>query len=204
LVILSTSAVSPDCIKITTVAGPSFFIRSIYLSHISVEEISEGSEFSDDRESELVNAGLCFAAEQKALDYLNRSEQYRMGLTSKLLAKGFDKFSIEKALDYLESKKYLDDSRFARIWLNNRRISRAEGRIKLEKELLARGINKDYIKEALDQFFEENPEEELCMRAYRKCMRLKKSQEKTISYLLKNGFTLKLIVETGKLYATEN
>ncbi|MBR5933942.1 MAG: regulatory protein RecX [Treponema sp.] len=185
-------------------AGPSFFIRSIYLTQISVEEITEGAEFLEDRETELVNAGLCFAAEQKALDYLNRSEQYRMGLTSKLMAKGFDKFSIEKALDYLESKKYLDDRRFARIWLNNRRITHAEGRIKLSKELAARGIDKEFIKEALDEFFEENPEEALCMRAYRKCMKLKKSQEKTISYLLKNGFALKLILETGNLYATED
>ena len=189
--------------EITAVSGPSFFLRSIYLSHVKIEEITEGASFADECEEDFVNAGLCFAAEQKALDYLNRSEQYRKGLTSKLMAKGFDKFSIEKALDYLEGKKYLDDRRFARIWLNNRRITHAEGRLKLMNELAARGIKKEFIKEALDDFFEEYSEEEICMRAYRKCMKTKKTQEKTIAYLLKNGFALKLITETGKLYATE-
>ena len=189
--------------EITAVSGPSFFLRSIYLSHVKIEEITEGASFTEEKEEDIVNAGLCFAAEQKALDYLNRSEQYRMGLTSKLLSKGFDKLSIEKALDYLEGKKYLDDRRFARIWLNNRRITHAEGRIKLQNELASRGIKREFIKEALDEFFEENPEEQLCLRAYSKCMKIKKSQEKTIAYLLKNGFTLKLITETGKLYATE-
>lgn len=184
--------------QITTVLGPSFFVRTVYLSLVTEDELVEGAEFTDEKEEELVDSGLCFGAEQKALDLLNRSEQYRLGLTSKLMKKGFDKFHINKALDYLESKKYLDDRRFARVWLNARKISHAEGRIRLQMELASRGIDRDIIEDALDEYFSENDEEELCRRAYRKCVKIRKSSDKIIAYLLKCGFTIKLIEKVGK------
>lgn len=189
--------------EITTVSGPSFFIRTVYLSLIQPEEIVDSAEFLEDKEEELVDAGLCFAVEQKALDYLNRSEQYRMGLTAKLTAKGFSKFHINKALDYLEGKKYLDDRRFAGVWLRNRAITHAEGRTKLAMELASRGIDKAYIKEALDEFFEENSEEEICVRAYKKCVKIKKNEDKINSYLIKNGFSIKLIQKVRDDYGFE-
>ncbi len=157
------------------------------------DEITEGQEFLGEKEEELVDAGFCFVVEKKALDYLNRSEQYRKGLTAKLISKGFSKIHINKVLDYLERKKYLDDRRFAGAWLRNRVLSHAEGRTKLSMELNARGIDKSYIADALDEFFAENDEETLCKCAFEKCKRLKKNQDKTISYLLKNGFSIKLI-----------
>lgn len=189
--------------EITTVSGPSFFIRTVYLSLIQPEEIVDSAEFLEDKEEELVDAGLCFAVEQKALDYLNRSEQYRMGLTAKLTAKGFSKIHINKALDYLEGKKYLDDRRFAGVWLRNRAITHAEGRTKLAMELVSRGIDKTYIKEALDEFFEENSEEEICVRAYKKCVKIKKDEDKINSYLIKNGFSIKLIQQIRDDYGFE-
>nr|WP_318681500.1 regulatory protein RecX [uncultured Treponema sp.] len=189
--------------EITTVSGPSFFIRTVYLSLIQPEEIVDSAEFLEDKEEELVDAGLCFAVEQKALDYLNRSEQYRMGLTAKLTAKGFSKFHINKALDYLEGKKYLDDRRFAGVWLRNRAITHAEGRTKLAMELASRGIDEAYIKEALDEFFEENSEEEICVRAYKKCVKIKKDEDKINSYLIKNGFSIKLIQKVRDDYGFE-
>lgn len=189
--------------EITTVSGPSFFIRTVYLSLIQPEEIVDSAEFLEDKEEELVDAGLCFAVEQKALDYLNRSEQYRIGLTAKLTAKGFSKFHINKALDYLEGKKYLDDRRFAGVWLRNRAITHAEGRTKLAMELASRGIDKAYIKEALDEFFEENSEEEICVRAYKKCVKIKKDEDKINSYLIKNGFSIKLIQKVRDDYGFE-
>lgn len=165
--------------------------------------IAAGAEFSEEFENDVVNAGLCFAAEKKALDYLNRSEQCRSGLFAKLVSKGFDKENINKALDYLEQKKDLDDFRFATAWLNNRKITHAEGRAKLSAELFSRGIKREFVETALDEFFTENSENDLCLRAYKKCLRLKKSDDKTTAYLLKNGFSIKLIQSVKDYYATE-
>ena len=193
MVIVSAEQVSPDCVKITTSAGPSFFIRLSYLLLVPVQAVCSGAQFSGDEETDIIDAGIVFGAEKKAVDYLARAEQCRFGLTAKLTAKGFDKKSISRALDYLEQKEYLSDARFARAWLNNRKISKSEGRIRLAAELASRGICKETAASALDEFFENTSEEDLCRRAFEKCHRLGKDREKTQSYLQRCGFSFKLI-----------
>ena len=77
--------------------------------------------------------------------------------------------------------------------MNCRKIAHFEGRIKLSVELSSRGIGKDIIKTALDTFFEENSEEEICQKAYEKCLRQKKSEEKIIRTLVAYGFSHNMI-----------
>ena len=175
--------------KIMTGSGPSFFIRINYLSLVHADEITEGTEFIEEKENDILDAGLAFAAEKKALDYLARAEQSRMGLYRKLIAKKFDENAVNRALEYLENKEYLSDRRFARAWLNNRKIAHSEGRSKLASELAARGISREDARFALDEFFENNSELDLCRRALAKCRRLKKSPEKTNEYLMRSGFS---------------
>lgn len=189
--------------EITTVSGPSFFLREIYLSCVSVTDIVEGAVLNEDQTADIIEAGLCFVVEQKALEYLNRSEQCSFNLKRKLLAKGHSKKCIDLALAYLESKNYLSDERFARVWLNNRKINHSEGRIKLLSELLVRGISKNIAEKVLDDFFNENSEEEMCIKAYKKCVKLKKTEEKIISYLINSGFSVKLVNRARDLYESE-
>lgn len=186
--------------EITTVSGPSFFLRTIYLSEVLPDEIVKEANFEGSKENDIINSGLCFAAEQKALDYLNRSEHCRFLLTRKLLAKGHSNESINKALDYLEGKNYLNDKRFAKMWLNNRKINHTEGRIKLKSELLLRGISKVIVEEVLEEFFNENSEEQICLLALKKGLKLKKSEDTINSYLIKKGFSVKLVNRVRELY----
>lgn len=136
------------------------------------EELAEGAEFSGGAEDDLLDAGLALAAESKAVEYLARAEQSRFSLSRKLSAKKFGKKYVDMALDYLESVGCLSDGRFARAWLNARRISHSEGRARLRRELAARGIAADVAEAALDEFFAETQEQELCRRALRKYLRL--------------------------------
>jgi len=195
LFIASVQEVSAGCLKIITGSGPSFFIRCSYLSIVKPEEITDGTEFVEDKENDILDAGLAFAAEKKAVDYLARAEQSRLGLYRKLIAKKYDENAVTRALDYLEDKNYLSDRRFARAWLNNRKIGHNEGRSRLASELAARGISREDARAALDDFFEVNDELDLCRRALAKCRRLKKTEEKTIEYLVRSGFTYSMIKE---------
>ena len=181
--------------KIITGSGPSFFVRINYLSLVRPEEITEGTEFTEEKENDILDAGLAFAAEKKAVDYLARAEQSHLGLYRKLIAKKFDENAVNRALEYLEIKGYLSDRRFARAWLNNRKIAHSEGRSKLASELASRGISREDARFALDEFFENNNELDLCRRALAKCRRLKKSPEKTNDYLLRSGFSYSTIKE---------
>ena len=193
MVVSETKQVSSGCIKITTEEGPAFFIRKAYLTHLAPEAISNGSVFSGEDEEDIIDAGFCYAAESKALSYLARAEQSRFNLTRKLGAKGIEKRHIENALDYLEREGSLSDTRFARAWLDTRKINHTEGRSRLASELAFRGIAREVADAALDEFFSENSEEEICKKALEKCKRRRMREDKIINYLLRHGFSQKTI-----------
>ena len=155
------------------------------------QEADAGQEAAD-IQSDSSTQSLAAVATQKALSLLARCEQCRAGLERKLLQKGFAKATVCGVLDALEEKGLLSDARFARAWLNSRRIGRAEGRTRLLAELSARGIAKDVSKKAVDDFFEEFDEEEICLRAAQKYLSRGYSGEKLMAAMQRSGFSYKM------------
>ena len=192
LCIRQIEQVGSDCAKITVGTGPVFFVRWAYLKVLTPDEICEGALLSAEKSEDLIQAGLAFAAEKKADDYLARAEQSRFGLTQKLAKKGHSRESIDAALDYLDGRGFLSDSRFAESWLRTHAISKSQGRSRLLKELLSRGISRSIANEALDVFFEEHDEEDLCRKACAKALRSGKKDEKLLKYLIDAGFPYKM------------
>ena len=178
--------------KLTPEEGSAFFVRKEYLPEGLFERIDVGVEFDETDTDSLLDAGLTCAVELKAVGYLARAEQSRFGLTRKLIEKKYDKKYVEAALTYLEGRGYLSDLRYATAWLNTRKINHYEGRSRLSAELTARGIARDVANKALDEFFTENDEDELCRKAYEKLSK-SKAHEKLIAALLRSGFSMKQI-----------
>ena len=178
--------------KLTPEEGSAFFVRKEYLPEGLFERIDVGADFSEEEADSLFDAGLTCAVELKAVSYLARAEQSRFGLTRKLIEKKYDKKYVEAALSYLEGRGYLSDARYAAAWLNTRKINHYEGRSRLAAELAARGIARDVASAALDEFFTENDEEEICRKAYEKLSK-NKSDEKLTESLIRAGFSLKMI-----------
>lgn len=179
--------------KITFDTGLAFFIRPTYLKTLDARELMPGAEFFGSDELELLNAGMAFSAEKKALAYLMRAEQSRFNLERKLIAKNCETEHIKAALDYLEHTGTLSDARFARAWLNSRKIRYAEGRVKLEQGLRRRGVAKETAAAALDDFLSNTSEVELCRREYAKCLRLNKERTAIMRRLRYCGFSYALI-----------
>ena len=178
--------------KVTPEEGSAFFVRKEYLPEGLFERIDVGLEFDDEETDSLLDAGLTCAVELKAVGYLARAEQSRFGLTRKLIEKKYEKKYVEAALTYLEGRGYLSDLCYATAWLNTRKINHYEGRSRLAAELAARGIARDVAGKALDEFFTENDEDELCRKAYEKLSK-SKADEKLIAALLRSGFSMKQI-----------
>ena len=178
--------------KLTPEEGSAFFVRKEYLPEGLFERIDVGVEFDETDTDSLLDAGLTCAVELKAVGYLARAEQSRVWLTRKLIEKKYDKKYVEAALTYLEGQGYLSDLRFATAWLNTRKINHFEGRSRLAAELAARGIARDVAGKALDEFFTENDEDELCRKAYEKLSK-SKADEKLTAALLRSGFSMKQI-----------
>ncbi len=199
--------------EITPDAGSAFFLRAAYLELVSEERlvpvsgglaerdtlfINEGDltpgmdgVFSEEETADILHAALVYTIEAAAMTYLARAEQCRNGLASKLIRKGVDKKDLSVALDYLESAGYLDDERFAGAWIRTRYISHAEGRTKLSAELAARGVDASAAKKALDVFFKDHNQNDLCQRALKKYLRTHQNPEESKIYasLQRSGFT---------------
>lgn len=178
--------------KVAPEEGSAFFVRADYLPDGLFDRIDTGADFNETETESLLDAGLTCAVELKAVEYLARAEQSRFGLTRKLIEKKYDKKYVEAALTYLEGRGYLSDLRFATAWLNTRKINHFEGRSRLAAELAARGIARDVATAALDEFFTENDEDEICRKAYEKLSK-SKSGEKLTAALMRAGFSLKMI-----------
>ncbi|MBQ0050645.1 MAG: regulatory protein RecX [Treponema sp.] len=134
----------------------------------------------------------------KAANSLARCEQCRAGLERKLLQKEFSKETIKIALDYMEEKGYLSDERYASCWVRNHCAFKFHGRIRVMKELLARGISRQIASAAVEEYFSVNDESEFCRKAYEKCVQQGKSEEKILKSLIDSGFSYKMIQQTMK------
>ncbi len=178
--------------KLTPEEGSAFFVRKEYLPDGLFECIDVAVEFSEEDADSLFDAGLTCAVELKAVSYLARAEQSRFGLTRKLIEKKYDKKYVEAALTYLEVRGYLSDQRYAIAWLNTRSTNHYEGRSRLSAELAARGIARDVANQALNEFFTEHNEDEICHKAYEKLSKTK-SGDKLTEAMIRAGFSFKQI-----------
>ncbi|MCR5698612.1 MAG: recombination regulator RecX [Treponemataceae bacterium] len=182
-------------VKITTPTGSIFLLREDYLENSLVQDYYPSRQFMSYEVLglDLIESTLCCAVENAALNYLDRSEHSRFLLEQKLRNKKFGKNQIAKALDYLEGKNLLSDSRYALSWLRTRRLSVSEGRTKLFAGLAERGVSRKTAQEALDEFFEEFPEEDLLDKAMSKLQKTGCSEEKLFEKLMKKGFSASMI-----------
>lgn len=188
-------------VKIAPLEGPAFYVRKEYLPGIDFDSIDVGSEYSDEQTDVFIDAGLICAVELKAVQYLARAEQSHFGLSRKLREKGYDKNFIETALTYLETRNYLSDERFSRAWLHSRRINHYEGRSKLLAELSSRGIDKEVAVAAINEFFTENDELEICKKAYDRFVKRGKEGDKLTAAMMTAGFSYKVIKEMLENYS---
>jgi len=184
--------------KVAPMEGAAFFIRQEYIPTIDIYSILPDTEYNEEQTNLLLDAGLACVVELKAVDYLARAEQCRFGLNRKLTEKKFNKKYISMALDYLESRNYLSDERFSRAWLNSRRINHCEGKTRLLAELQSRGISKETAVSAVNEFFEENDEYEICKKAMAKLVKKGKEGDKLIAAMMQAGFSYKMIKQVAE------
>jgi regulatory protein len=192
LTIQKTEWASVGILKVCPAEGPSFFVREEYLP-FAAETLEPGRVLTPEEADSLLSSGRVYLAEREAMAYLARSEHSRFMLVAKLVKKGFTAADYAPALDYLEAKGYLDDSRFAEAWLRSRSIHTHEGRIKLLAGLQSRGVFSDVARNAVDEYYRDHDESEACRAMAAKLLNQGRTTEKTMASLVRRGFSLRLI-----------
>jgi regulatory protein len=131
-------------------------------------------------------------------------------LRERLLAgRGATKANVEEVIARLREYGYLDDERFAQSYASLRLQQRPIGRQRLQRDLWLKNIDKKTADSALDQIFEQTPEEDLIDQAIAKRVRLRgkpKTREeakKLFDHLLRQGFPFELVSEKVRALAKD-
>ena len=105
----------------------------------------------------------CKKARAKALRLLEHMDRTERGLTEKLRQAGFSPDAVTDALSYVRSFGYLDDTRYAEVYLRSRISSKS--RQQLFQELQRKGVDRATIQSAWESVSDlENPDERAIIR----------------------------------------
>jgi regulatory protein len=150
------------------------------------------------RERVFQRAGKLLAAKQRSVEELRERLLEGRGATAQI---------VETVIERLREYGYLDDARYAQNYASLRVQQRPIGRQRLQRDLWLKKIDKQTAESALDQVFEETPEEDLIDKAIAKRVRLRgkpKTREdakKLFDHLLRQGFPFELVSDKVRALA---
>jgi regulatory protein len=99
-------------------------------------------------------------ARESAFRFLSIRARSRKELWAKLKEKGFDNHVVDRVLEHLLERGYLDDASFAGQWARNLAVNRLLGNRRIEMSLREKGIPAELTGEAIAGAREEISERE--------------------------------------------
>ncbi len=121
-------------------------------------------------------------------------------LSGRLRQKGFGEAICEGVIQKLKGAKLLDDRAFVTFWIESRVHSRPMAKRFLEKELLAKGVDKPLIEEIFRESFPQehdraSAEKLLLTRMKKWDPRDPKSVRRLYGFMLRRGFSHETVSE---------
>ena len=166
--------------------GSSFFIHPEAAIEFSVRV---GTVFSDTELKTILLRSAVFAARDKAVEYLARREHSANELILKLRKKGYDSETAREAVEICRERGYVDDRRFAEMWLESRMKKHPEGRSCLAAGLARKGVPRDIANEVLDDRLSDELQDDALSRTLSKYVRTRSAEpKKVVDHLLRRGF----------------
>ncbi len=138
-------------------------------------------------------------ARNKAFKLLSYRERTIKEIEDRLRKKDFSEEVIKAVVDFLLENDYLNEERFAEMWIRSRKNHHPRGRKLIYKELKNKGVNQRIINNALNQYLSSQEELEMAQYLMDKWLR-RRTEEDSSSYKLKNylankGFHYDLIYQ---------
>ncbi|MCR5527225.1 MAG: recombination regulator RecX [Lachnospiraceae bacterium] len=124
---------------------PSFVL---YISDVKQYQLTEGMEFEEDLYKRILTEVLFKRAKTRTLHLLDKQDRTEKQLRFKLKENMYPPEAIDEAVEAAKRGHYLDDERYARIYIREK--SRVKSRRVIEEELKAKGIAKDIIVTAME------------------------------------------------------
>jgi regulatory protein len=115
------------------------------------ESLRVGDALSEEQLTRLRALDEQAKAVNAAMNLLARRPRSEREIRDQLKRKGYPPESIDAAVAKLEGWRYLDDEAFARYWVENREANRPRGRRLLEQELRFKGVDRETIRQTIDE-----------------------------------------------------
>ncbi len=137
---------------------------------------------------------------QQALRYLNVRPHLERELRAKLYRKNYTKEIIDKVVDHLRDRNYLNDAHYVTLYIDEAVRSGKYGPLRIRQKLLQKGADRALIDEALGAFGDDL-QKEICFALARKKKASLLSTDETNrkkklgAFLQNKGFYLSTIQE---------
>jgi regulatory protein len=184
------------------------FFCSLDISQVVDLHLKVGKELSDEEYANVKQASEFGKFYTRALEYtllrprsskeirdylkkktLNRKIRVKNRLTGEYETRekrGYDSSLVPLVFARLEERGYIDDYRFAKLWIENRNVSKGTSIKKLRLELIQKGIDSRTIEQVLAET-NRNDDDELAKIIAKKRHKYADDQ-KLIQYLVRAGF----------------
>jgi regulatory protein len=139
-----------------------------------------------------------------AYRYLDRRDRTAAEMRSHLMRKGLTAGEVDRAIDALGEQGYLDDTRFARLFVDDRRELADWGSERIRRALEARGIDRELIDAALEpeaQTSELDRAVALLQRRFPTPPRDRREHERALGFLLRKGYETELALDALRAHA---
>ena len=127
-------------------------------------------------------------------------------MEEKLKGKKFKEGTISKVIEKLKEQKYLDDEKFAEVWILDRINLRPRGSFMISQELKEKGIASEVIESKLTELLPFKKELEIAEELFVKKMKIikmsgtklseEKIYQKMTNFLRAKGFSGEVVRET--------
>ena len=170
------------------------------LSRFVAAWLEPGRKLTSKEISKLLEEDTYEVAFQKAIQFINYRPRSVEETRRRLIKKGFSEEVVERTLEKLLERNWLDDLDFARQWIENRNTFRPRSDRLLAYELRVKGVADDKIKQALENFG--GDENELAYQAgIKKAKRYRDETQydffkKVSGYLSRRGFNYGIVKPT--------
>ena len=141
-----------------------------------------------------------------AYRYLNSRERTRAEMRAHLQGKGIDARDTERSIEALAEQGHLDDARFARLFVQDKRELDQWGSDRIRQVLYSRGVDADVVEGALAEHEREQEHEEdsggeldralaILRRRFPSPSSDRRERERALGVLLRKGYDSDVAIE---------
>ena len=164
----------------------------LYKGELFRYHLEQDREIEECIYTEIVDEILTKRAKLRAMHLLQKMDRTKWELERKLQESGYPQVVVKRALEYVESFHYIDDKRYAAMYIQSQKTKKGKARIKME--LMRKGISAELIAEVFSETENEiDTREAIRSLIEKKCSYSEEMDEKEkrrlYGFLLRRGFS---------------